>query len=149
MLSRPFGNERVELPATCSPAVPELPLAQSSAVELESQRLGSQRFIIAHKAACLKVEALSRREAGPQQAHCGHADPTLSHITETDGNYGRGKKWIRKLPFQIMTVGETKDSSSSKKIVKHFVGQNFSFFPPKASNDETLEEEQSGLQSWH
>lgn len=97
MLSRPLGNERVEMPATGSPSVPELPPAQSSALELESQRLSSQRFIISHKAARLKVEAPSHRGEGPQQAHCGHADPTHSHITEEDGNHvreGVKKNWM-------------------------------------------------------
>lgn len=111
-----------------APAVPQLPPAQSSALELESQRLGSQRFIIAHKAACLKVEALSHRGAGPQQAHCGHADPTHSHITEADGNRVRErgtekkylKNWMRKLPFQTATLKRKKKphSSSRKEFVR-------------------------------
>lgn len=84
MLSRPLSNERVELPATGSPAVPKLPLAQSSALEPESQRLSSHRFIIAHKAACLKAEALIHRGAAPSRLTPGHTDPTHSHIREAD-----------------------------------------------------------------
>lgn len=84
MLSRPLSNERVELPATGSPAVPQLPLAQRSALELERRRLGSHRFIIAHKAACLNAEALIRRGAAPGGLTPGHTDPTHSHIREAD-----------------------------------------------------------------
>ncbi|MED6286717.1 hypothetical protein CHARACLAT_009043 [Characodon lateralis] len=83
-LSRPLSNERVEPPATGSPAVPELPLAQSSALELESQRLSTQTFIRAHKAACLKSRDSPPQRSWPQKANARHADPTHSHIREAD-----------------------------------------------------------------
>lgn len=95
MLSRPLSNERVELPATGSPAVPQLPLAQSSALELERQQLSSHRLIIAHKAACLKAEALIRRGAAPSGLTPGHTDPTHSHIREADSNsLGKTCAWM-------------------------------------------------------
>lgn len=79
MLSRPLSNERVELSATGSPVVPKLPLAQSSASVPESQRLSYHRFIIAHKTACLKAEALIHSGAAdPSRLTPGHTDPAHS-----------------------------------------------------------------------
>lgn len=122
MLSRPLRNERVELPATGSPAVPQLPLAQSSALELERRRLSSHRFIIAHEAVCLKADALFHRGAAPCGQTFGHSDLPHSYIREADkcvlkktwtsvGERGRErKKWsfvrIKSKPFQFRIRGK-------------------------------------------
>lgn len=82
---------------------PQLPLAQSLALELERQRLSSHRFIIAHKAA-----ALIHRGAAPGGRIPGQTDPTHSHIREADGRSfrkafsTRGKGGGEKMDFESM-----------------------------------------------
>lgn len=78
-ISRALGNESAELPVTGSPVVPPAPsgsLLSTGAGEIV------HRFIIAHKAACLKAEAPVHRGAHPQWVNPWAHWPYHFHISE-------------------------------------------------------------------